>query len=222
MPEEQMKTLYIDSHEADEARVETISTYFTGKGYEVETQELKAGDYAYGEDGVISDIVGVEFKSLNDFFLSLPKIKSQCIELAQTYKISVLMIEGSLADIVDDKGGYHINQIFGMLGRIKSLGVGTIYTGHYYLNEMFWLFEKCVDEKNVIEEYEPFRPQPTVDDYKELNIRSLPSISKVLTGRILDKYTNLREFYNTSLKRLMGVEGIGQKKAERIMEVILE
>jgi len=51
-------------------------------------------------------------------------------------------------------------------------------------------------------------------------IESLPNVSAVLAKRLLEKFDSVEKVVNASEKELTEVEGIGDKKAEEIRNVI--
>ena len=215
-----MKTLFIDSRElADKSRVATISNYFKSHDYNVKIETLKVGDYAIGEDKP-SDLIGFEFKTRSDFFASFDKIKQQCLELSKTYQHPFLIIGSSLSDLIDNKGGFKTSSVFGMLGRIYSFKVSVIFAEFFYPQIMLKIIDKITDEKDSLGEYNPFRPSPNKKDWKVHNLASLPNISIQTAEKILEHFKTLKDFYNADLEELMKVEGIGEIKAKKILEVI--
>ena len=85
---------------------------------------------------------------------------------------------------------------------------------------MLKIIDKITDEKDSLGEYNPFRPSPNKKDWKVHNLASLPNISIQTAEKILEHFKTLKDFYNADLEELMKVEGIGEIKAKKILEVI--
>ena len=58
------------------------------------------------------------------------------------------------------------------------------------------------------------------EDYAIMVVESLPGVSAVKARALLKRFRTLRRLFNASTEELMRVEGIGEKTAEKIWEVI--
>ncbi|MEA3254773.1 MAG: helix-hairpin-helix domain-containing protein, partial [Candidatus Altiarchaeota archaeon] len=59
-----------------------------------------------------------------------------------------------------------------------------------------------------------------VEEKQRYVVESLPNVSAVLAKRLLDRFGSVYDVMNASKKELMGVEGIGEGKADEIRRVI--
>ena len=167
--EETVGYLIIDSNENENdentGRVSALKKFFAEKGFKTRVVSLKVGDYAYSPDGVfVSNLIGFEFKTPSDFLASIPKLKEQAVELAQTYQHPYIIVEGNITQLLLGRN-YHPNSIFGIIASLYAhCNTRVIFAESYYPHIMYYLIAKHTDNKTAIEEYKPFRPSPTKRD----------------------------------------------------------
>ena len=183
----------------------------------IEIRQLPVGDF------ILSDRVGVERKTTGDFLQSIidKRLLSQANELSRNFEIPIMIIEGreslhSLRDI-------HPNAIRGALVSLPiDFGISVIPSEdeNDTANLLYMIAkrEQEPEEKEVALRGE--RKPVSLEERQRYIIESLPDVSAVLARRLLEKFGSVINTVNASKKELMEVEGIGEKRAERIRKVV--
>lgn len=184
---------------------------------DVEIKQLPVGDF------ILSDRVGVERKTVGDFLQSIidKRLLSQANELSRNFEVPILIIEGrenlySLRDM-------HPNAIRGaMVSLSLDFGISVIPSqDENDTADLLYLIAKREQEPEKKEialrgERKPF----SLEERQRYIIESLPDISAVLARRLLEKFDSVVNVINAPKKELMEVEGIGDKRAGNIQEVL--
>ncbi|RLI89681.1 MAG: hypothetical protein DRO62_01100 [Candidatus Altiarchaeales archaeon] len=183
----------------------------------IEIRQLPVGDF------ILSDRVGVERKTTEDFLQSIidKRLLSQANELSRNFEIPIMIIEGreglhSLRDI-------HPNAIRGALVSLPiDFGISVIPSEdeNDTANLLYMIAkrEQEPEEKEIALRGE--RKPVSLEERQRYIIESLPDVSAVLARRLLEKFGSVIDTMNASKKELMEVEGIGEKRAEGIRKVI--
>ena len=184
---------------------------------EIDVKTLAVGDY------VLSDSVCVERKTINDFLSSLidKRLFSQAADLSRNFEKPVMIIEGK-EDIYSARG-INANAIRGAITSLAlDFGISIIFSRDEEDTAAFL----CMIAKREQEEVDrPFslhgeKRLLTLEEKQIYVIESLPNVSSVLARRLLERFGSVHNIMNTSRKELMEVTGIGEAKADEIMNTI--
>ncbi|MBS7288420.1 MAG: DEAD/DEAH box helicase [Candidatus Freyarchaeota archaeon] len=204
-------TVYADVREGGSSVVQELAKL----GVEVVLTKLNVGDY------VVSERVGIERKTSADFVQSImdQRIFKQLADLTRTYEAPLLIIEG---ERLYERGGINPESIRGALVSV-ALDFKT---------PIFWT-RNAKETAEVIKtiarrEREEGRrgirigvKKPgTVKELQERLVASLPGVDHVLARRLLQKFKSVEKVFTANEDELMSIQGIGEKKAKRIREVL--
>lgn len=210
--EEKRILIYVDSRE----KCTTILDYLR-KNAAIEIRSLEVGDY------ILSDRVVVERKTTEDFLSSLidRRLFSQATDLKRNFSTPILIIEGK-EDLYSLRG---INEN-ALRGAITSLaidyGIRIIRTNN---EEDTAKYLHIIAKREQLEENRSIslrgEKKPEFLEEKQLYIvESLPNISSILARRLLERFGSVYGVMNATKKELQEVEGIGELKAEEIVNTI--
>jgi Fanconi anemia group M protein len=212
-----MATVSVDSREArsNPRVVEGLKA----NGLEVSVKALPV-DYTIEVEGgwAVERKTCIDFaKSIRDGRLwgELEKLKS--IEGLKP----VLLVEGSLA-VVEKFTSWAPQSIVGVLNsvmfdwNVHVVFVPSVKWTVTYLTQLAKSAE--------IEERKPYplrvkQKAESPREYALMVVEGLPGVSAVRARALLKHFRTLRNLFNASVERLMEVEGVGRKTAERIYEV---
>ena len=182
----------------------------------VKISRLEVGDY------ILSNRIGVERKSSNDFIESLIKgtLFSQIMSLSNTFEVPIVVVEGS--DIysirnMDEKSirGAIISAIVDF--RVRIIFTKTLEETANFLVDISLREQKEKDRMPVI------RGEKRIMSLREKQlyiIEGLPEVSSILSRRLLKKFGSVLGVFNAGEIELKEVEGVGDTKAKKIREVI--
>ncbi|MFH1402805.1 MAG: DEAD/DEAH box helicase [Candidatus Altiarchaeota archaeon] len=183
----------------------------------IEVRQLPVGDY------LLSDRVCVERKTMEDFLQSIidKRLMQQLTEMRRNFMMPVLLVEGwsnpySMRDI-------HPNAIRGVLASIAVDFEVSIIPSMDEADTAGILYAMAkreqVDENRVVGLRGERKPL-TLEERRRYVVESLPNVSAVLAGRLLDEFGSVEGIMTASESDLMRVEGIGGKKAAEIRNVV--
>ncbi|MBI2670967.1 DEAD/DEAH box helicase [Candidatus Woesearchaeota archaeon] len=186
-------------------------------GVNVVTENLVSGDY------LLSDRVGVEFKTKEDFINSIidNRLLPQIRDLRNNFTNPLLIISGE-EDIYSIRN-MHPNAIRGMLAAIAlNYNVPILFTKNTQdtaaLLKVIATREQKEDNRSIIIRGEK---KPLTDsELQEFIIQSLPGIGPVLAKSLLKKFKTVRNLINLSQDELKKIENIGGKKASEIDRIL--
>jgi len=184
---------------------------------DIDIKQLEVGDF------ILSDRVIAERKTVEDFLASVidKRLFAQAAEMVRNFSRPVLIIEGR-TDI------YSIREINpnAVRGAIASLaldfGISIIYSRDEEDTASFLYMiakREQEDEKREIALRGEKKPV-LLEEKQRYVIESLPNVSAVLAKRLLARFGSVSGVMNASKSELMGVEGIGEGKAEEIIKII--
>ncbi len=188
----------------------------TKLGVEVEAKQLDVGDF------ILSDRVGVERKSVNDFLQSIvdKRLMDQAKRLCETFECPLLVLEG---EGLYSRRAIHPNAIRGALAALTvDFGISILPTR---------------DEKETAAVLAIVARREQLGDAREIAIRGeakgltlpecqrfivegLPGVSAVLAKRLLEHFGTVERVMSASEKELQEVHGIGPEKAREIRKVL--
>ncbi len=196
-----------------EKRTKTFSWLQSFDARIVEKQ-LDVGDY------IVSDTVGIERKTVDDFLTSLldRRLFNQMESLSSTFQRPLLIVEGD-QNMLFCSRNIHPNAIHGALSSITlDYRVPIIWTSTPKLtaSQIYWTgYREQLKSPNGISA----RACKKTRDEKALQeflVAGLPKVNTKLSRRLLAEFGSVRGVFTASEEMLMGVEGIGKKKASEI------
>lgn len=194
----------------------TVTREIYRLGLEVELRHLEVGDY------ILSERVGIERKTVNDFLQSLVdgRLLEQTKNLAETFERPLMILEG--------EGLYttrkiHPNAIRGALACISvDYRVSLISTENE--KETAEIISTIVEREQKEKSGEiPIRSNKKSLTFPELQrfvVEGLPGVSAVLAKRLLEYFGSVEGVITASKEKLKEVQGIGKEKARKIREVL--
>lgn len=183
---------------------------------EVEMQQLEVGDF------ILSERVGVERKTVQDFLQSLTdgRLLEQAKNLAETFERPLLILEG---EGLYTERGIHPNAIRGALACITvDYHIPVISTDDE--KETAKIIASIVGREQEEEEGEiPVRSERkalTLTELQRFIVEGLPGVSAVLAKRLLEHFASVESVMRASEEKLKEVHGIGTEKARDIRKVL--
>jgi ERCC4-type nuclease len=185
-------------------------------GVEVETRQLAVGDF------ILSDRVGVERKSVNDFLQSIVdgRLIPQARLLGETFDRPVLILEGKTLYF---HRAIHPNAIRGALAALAvDLGIPILPSRDEKDTASLLIAiarrEQMVESREVAVRGEP--KALTLPECQRYIVEGLPGVSAVLAKRLLKHFGTVEKVMCASEDELQQVQGIGKEKAKRIRNVL--
>jgi len=190
-----------------------IVDYLRNFGCEIKEEALEIGDY------LLSERVVIERKSFGDFASSIKDLRlfKQAKELTKFEK-PILLIEG-----FEYMGNLSESSLLGALSSlILDYNISTIWTKNKRESANFiFLTAKREQFKNKRNEVIRVRKKPlSLEEEQKYLVAGLPYVNSVLAERLLKKFGSPIRIFNAKKEELMEVEKIGEKKANKILEVL--
>jgi len=190
-----------------------IVDYLRNFGCEIKEEALEIGDY------LLSERVVIERKSFGDFASSIKDLRlfKQAKELTKFEK-PILLIEG-----FEYMGNLSESSLLGALSSlILDYNISTIWTKNKRESANFiFLTAKREQFKNRRNEVIRVRKKPlSLEEEQKYLVAGLPYVNSVLAERLLKKFGSPIRVFNAKKEELMEVEKIGEKKANKILEVL--
>ena len=190
-----------------------IVDYLRNFGCEIKEEALEIGDY------LLSERVVIERKSFGDFASSIKDLRlfKQAKELTKFEK-PILLIEG-----FEYMGNLSESSLLGALSSlILDYNISTIWTKNKRESANFiFLTAKREQFKNKRNEVIRVRKKPlSLEEEQKYLVAGLPYLNSVLAERLLRKFGSPIRVFNAKKEELMEVEKIGEKKANKILEVL--
>ncbi|KUH33216.1 DEAD/DEAH box helicase [Thermococcus celericrescens] len=203
--------IYADSRELRSG----VPKHLRELGAEVEVRTLDVADYVVSED------VGIERKSANDFIQSIidGRLFDQVERLKRAYEKPVIIIEGELYGIRN----VHPNAIRGAIAAVTlDWGVPILFSsGKEETAQFIYLMAKREQEERKKEvRLRSEKKALTLAERQRLIVEGLPNVSATLAKRLLTHFGNVERVFTATEEELKEVEGIGPKKAREIRKVI--
>ena len=214
----------IDVREKD--RVQSAKDYYERQGLDVEICELEIGDYIFS-DG--NDEVCFEFKLISDFISSIQdgRVFNQCISQAENFNHHFCVIHGDLATrskCIAMTKNYRQVTVFQYISAICSINrySTVIQVSSPFINESYYTMltqaKKCLQNKPIVKK---FNRKSKNNAFNWLCYCNYGINAKKATAIIetLNLHT-LNDLQQLTIEKLMTVDGIGKKNAEKIIEGI--
>ncbi len=211
--EEQSLIVYADSREANS----TVLKELVNQGVKVVTKPLEVADY------VISDKVGIERKTIQDFLASMidKRLLQQLKDLRNNFEKPLIILEGE-EDLYSLRK-IHPNAIRGMLATITvSYSIPMVKTQNgadtAMLIRAIAKREQDSTERDFSLRLE--RKPLTTKEQQEFVIESFPGVGPVIAKEILKKLKSIKNVANASLEELKEIDNVGEVKAKEIKELL--
>ncbi len=182
----------------------------------IKINRLDVGDY------ILSNRVGIERKSSNDFIESLIKgtLFPQILSLSNTFEVPMLIVEGEEVYSIRNMDKKSIRGA--IISAMVDFRVRVIFTKNPEETANF-LVEISLREQKEKDRIPTIRGEKKVMSLKEKQlfiVEGLPEVSSVLSRRLLRKFGSIFGVFNADEIELKEVEGVGEIKAKKIREVI--
>jgi len=211
-----MVTILVDDRELRSG----IPAILERLGARVKVERLEIADYVAGS-------TGVERKYAHDFLSSIvdKRLFEQAKYLSSAYERAVVIVEGDLERAISNrKIGFP--QAYGALVSLLDLGVHVFTVRNH--RETAWLIFSLArrEEKRRGKRYlAPVKVRVVKYNKGVLNIQlnlvsSIPGISIETAHKILMHFGTPRRFFKASSAELRKVQGLGEKRIKKIIEVL--
>ncbi len=195
-----------------------INRYLEELGAEVVRKNLEVGDY------IVSERVGLERKTIKDFLQSITdqRIFKQLSNLKESFECPVLMIEGN-PELLFMERRIHGNSIRGVLAHIAvDSKIPIIWTQNSRESaaQIFWIAKREQTPGSSGICIRPSRKAKTHAQKQEFLVAGLPHVNTVLSRRLLKKFKTIKRVFNAKPEKLKRIEGLGERKAKGIWELI--
>jgi len=182
----------------------------------VKINRLEVGDY------ILSNRIGIERKSSNDFIESLIKgtLFPQILSLSNTFEVPILIVEGE--DVYSIRNMDKRSIRGAIISAMVDFRVRVIFTKNPEETVNF-LVDISLREQKEKDRMPTIRGEKKVMNLKEKQlflVEGLPEVSSVLSRRLLRKFGSVFRVFNADEIELKEVEGVGEIKAKKIREVI--
>ncbi len=211
-PKKQAKlSVFVDQRERSS---EVFRLLMLDPEVDVVVKQLPVGDY------ILSDRVVIERKSYKDLVDSIidGRLFSQAKELSETFSRPIIVVEGR-------NGGrsIHPNAIRGAIASLSvDYGIPVVFTEGA---EDTYNFIKIVAKREQIERNRlpRIRGEKKILTKPEMQlfiVESLPGVGPKLARELLRHFKTVERVFTASERELATVEGVGEKRAKEIREVI--
>ncbi|MCK4496664.1 MAG: hypothetical protein KAU24_00595 [Candidatus Aenigmarchaeota archaeon] len=213
LPDEKV-TVLADSRE----RNSPVVRHLEDSGIRVRSKQLKVGDY------IASDRVGIERKQIPDFLQSITnqRIFKQLASLAESYEKPLLILEGN-PELLFSENNMHPNSIRGALASISiDYAVPILWTpdSRGTADQIQRIAYREQVKKNRELQIRVKQKSPDFARQQEFIVAGLPHISNKLSKRLLMEFKTVRRMFSSKKERFMKVDGLGEKKAKKIWELL--
>jgi len=207
--------IVVDSREAVHAKV--VLNNLKHLGAIVKVMPLTVGDY------VVSDEVGVERKTVNDFINTLTKrdLFSQVLMLREAYPKAILVLEGSLNRVLKYRK-IHPNSIYGAIASLARSGIAIVPTSDPKETARF-LFLVASQEQREEEKRPEVKVVKKVESIQELQVLFLSSLPKI--GH--EKAVAILKTFRTPMNAIVNfrawkrIKGIGEDTIRKVEKVLI-
>lgn len=204
--------IYADHRESQNSRVVALLK----KQCSVKEKQLKVGDY------ILSDHVGCERKTCNDFVKSITdrRLFSQMENMKNSFEKPLLIIEGT--DLFTNNG-VHPEAIRGALASVAvDYQIPIIWTETQAdtARQLYMIAKReQLDMKKGIS-IRGKRKNMTKSEAQEFLISGLPNINKEKSRRLLKKFGSPERVFRASEGELKEADGIGDELAKQIRSLL--
>ena len=201
--------LIVDANEPED-----IQEKLRALGVDFEVKKIAPGDYVLGP-------VGIERKSLSDFFSSLVKKRlfEQVQRLRDAYPQPLVILEGDLAEISTFR---HPQSILGALLALETTERVPVLTTADKDQTALLLSVLWKKQDKAAAEY-GLRHKPkglTLEQRQRFILEGLPSVGETLARNLLEHFGSVYAVFTASEEELKKVAKIGDGKAAEIVRLV--
>jgi Fanconi anemia group M protein len=205
-------TIFADSKESE------IANLLHAKGVKVNLAALKSGDFILSED------VGCERKSVADFVNSLidGRLFEQAKKLKSEFAKPFLILEGDFNLLFSIRNVSNSALLGSLASLIIDWGIPILFTKNKEETaELLYIVARReqIEKKKEVSVRKNCKPS-TITDMQQFFIEGLPQIGPEIAKALLKYFGTPKNIINASVEELMKVEGIGEKKAKLIREIL--
>ncbi len=206
-----MVHILIDERERNVRLVELLSSY----NITIDFASLPVGDY------IVSKRVAIERKTISDFVHSIEnnRLFDQLERLSNTFLKPILIIEGEDEPMLSN---HIINGILAKIYLEYNTQVIRSYSEDDTADIIYRLAKREQEEKENMPIIVGSKRAYSDYEFKIMVLSSFPFIGQKTAKKIIEHFKTLKNFANANLYELMKIEGIGKKKAERIIKLLNE
>jgi Fanconi anemia group M protein len=202
--------IVIDDRETSSKVVEVLSSM----GAAIRLERLPHGDFAIG------DRILVERKTARDFADTLVNrdLLGQVKEMADAVPRPVLIIEGG--DIYTQRD-LHPNAIRGVLAALTvDMGISILFTrDEQDTAQMLFVIAKREESERGERKVHPHKSHRSIREDMEYIVSAFPEIGMKNARLLLAHFGSIQAIANAELSELTAVRGIGEKTAQKIVDV---
>lgn len=202
--------LIMDSNEPDEIHDRLVELKVN-----VQRQKIAPGDYVVGA-------IGIERKSLNDFFSSIVKKRlfEQVRRLREAYPQPLVLLEGDLAEISTYK---HPQSLLGALAALEiTERVPVLTTADKEQTAVVLSVIWKRQDKGAASYGLRHKPKTlSLEQQQRFIIEGLPNIGETLAQNLLERFGSVRAVFDASEQDLKRVPRIGDVKAAEIARLLI-
>jgi Fanconi anemia group M protein len=212
--DEDAVTVVADQRETKSNVVRELDT----SDIEVELETLDVGDY------VLSDRVAVERKSVEDFVDTLTGGRSlfeQMGDLSSSYARPLLILEGEQEALYST--GVHKNAVRGALASVVvDYGVPVLFTADEdeTAETLAVVARREQEERDREARVHGEKSSATLREQQEYVVSSIADVGPVTARALLKEFGSVEDVMTADEDELQRAEGVGEKTATRIREVV--
>lgn len=185
---------------------------------QVDPETIEVGDFIIGPETVI------ERKETSDLISTITgdrNLFEQVQNMLNSYERAIILVEGSPKELYSY--GVHPNSVRGLLDSVTdSFNVDLFYTVDEE-DTARWiktLADRAQEDRDREVSAHGKKKTETMSEQQEYVVSSIADIGPVTARALLDEFGTVERVFNATTDELQDVEGVGEKTAEGIREVL--
>lgn len=178
---------------------------------------LKTGDY------LIDKKIVIERKTAMDFAQSIidGRLFKQAAMMRKLFERPLMIVEGGIGTLPDTIN-IHSNAVKGALISLALAWQITVLfcKDTHETASLLWLIGTQETKSAVELSYRPGRRPKHLHKRQLYILQGLPGVGPKAAIRLLDHFKSVEAVMTASAEKLMGIPGLGRKKAKKIREVL--
>ena len=189
-----------------------VCFYLKEFGAIINFKKIEIGDF------LISDDICIERKSSNDFINSIidGRLFEQAENIKNNFKKGIILVEGNNLD-----GRITENALKATIATlILNYNLNVIRTeNEKETARMIYYIAKKEQEQGKSVVIKGKKKAKDINDLQMQLLCSLPGISSGLSKKIIQNFSNIKNFVNANENEISKIKGIGRKNAKKIYEI---
>ncbi len=215
MPEKKVEII-ADHREKPSKTFEWLRTFDA----KISEKQLDVADY------VVSDQIGIERKTVDDFLNSFfnNRLFDQLEKMTSSFEKPLLIIEGDPSMLFETRK-VHPNSIHGLLSSITlDYGVPILWSHSPKVTaaQIYWIGHREQVKKSNGVQARTCKRNRNTKEHQEFLVSGLPKVNTKLSRRLLSEFGTVKRIFSAKEERLMKVHGLGKKKANEIWCILNE